>query len=209
MLTDFPLHVIAALGKTVSVHRINKYTREEALWSRCFRLWRRSPIWLLVRVTLQLHFTRQGPIPSATDALYEIFMIQLLFLLLSYARSYLQTSGDGHIYVTNAKMLRRLRKAETLSQLSDVKPSWIDSIRACMTDASVHMDKKWELKVQEISSNQSTHSQASKMTPCHKTYTRPMNSDFSAWPQWRAGSKPSSDLDRVSRKQSIGMSATR
>lgn len=127
MLTDFPLHVIAALGKTVSVHRINKYTREEALWSRCFRLWRRSPIWLLVRVTLQLHFTRQGPIPSATDALYEIFMIQLLFLLLSYARSYLQTSGDGHIYVTNAKMLRRLRKAETLSQLSDVKPSWIDS----------------------------------------------------------------------------------
>lgn len=156
MVTDYLLNVVASLGKVVSVHRISKNTREEVLWNRCKQPWRRSSLWLLVRVTLQLHFTRQGCTSLPTDAQYKVFMVQLLSLILSYAQSHWQTSGSGHLYATNAKLLRRLRKLENLSQLNHVTTSWIDSIQKCMTDAYAYMDKQWQAQVHDTGSNLDT-----------------------------------------------------
>ncbi|KAG9202858.1 hypothetical protein G6514_003880 [Epicoccum nigrum] len=153
MVTDFLLNVVIALGKEATVTRITKNTREEVLWNNCKLPWRRSPMWLLVRVTLQLLFTRQSPNLSATDSLYKVFMVQILSMTLSHAEAYWQMLGSGYMHVTIAKMLQRLRKLETLSQLGCIVPAWIDLIQKCMEDAFAFMKEKWQAETHNTGTN--------------------------------------------------------
>ena len=143
MVTDYLLNVVAALGKTTAVTRITKHTREEVLWDDCRHPWRRSPMWLLIRVALQLLLTRGEP----TGGLYKICVVQILSMILTHARAYCESFGSGHIHVLNAKILRRVRKLETSSQLGCVKPSWPDSIDTSLSDAFALMDRKWQAEV--------------------------------------------------------------
>ena len=83
MVTDWLMNYIAALGESTSATRISKNTREEILWSNCRHPWRRSPLWLLVRVTLQLLFTRQEETEQPLNGLYKAFVAQLLSQILA------------------------------------------------------------------------------------------------------------------------------
>ncbi|KAH6614844.1 hypothetical protein C7974DRAFT_475294 [Boeremia exigua] len=156
MVTDYLLNIVAALGKTITVTRITKHTREETLWDHCKQPWRRSPMWLLIRVTLQLLFSRQGPTPFT--GLYKVFVVQLLSSALEYSQKHWHLSGSGPLHALNAKMLRRLRKLEALSQLHCVIPSWIDRMQTCMTDAFKCMDRNWKAEVQASGANLTTSS---------------------------------------------------
>lgn len=78
LVTDWLMNYIAAVGNTISTKRISKNTREEVLWNNCEYPWRRSPLWLLVRVTLQLLFRRQKTIKQSLEGLYKAFVVQLL-----------------------------------------------------------------------------------------------------------------------------------
>jgi hypothetical protein len=89
MVTDFLMNVITAFGEPTDVNRIKKHTREEVLWSDCLNPWRRSPLWLLVRVSLQLLFTRKAPSALHPDGLYKAFMIFMLARLLNLVRKFL------------------------------------------------------------------------------------------------------------------------
>jgi hypothetical protein len=164
MVTDHLLHVIAALGSPTSVDRITKHTREEILWNNCKDPWRRSPIWLVIRVTLQLLFTRQGRPLSIGDDLYKAFVVQILSLILKHATSYWQSLGSDPIHAINAKMIRRLRKLETLSQLGCVHLSWLESVRTDMIDAFNLMNDKWKCEVDSTGANLNT-SQLRSMRP--------------------------------------------
>ncbi|KAF3000220.1 hypothetical protein E8E13_007207 [Curvularia kusanoi] len=146
MVTEFLMNTIAALGTAATVTQITKNTREEVLWDNCKQPWRRSPMWLLLRVTLQSHFTRQGSEPPATDSMYKVFLVQLLSLMLSYVQLHWKTLGSGPMYAVNAKMLRRLRKLEMLSQLGCVTTAWFDSIQKHMEKAFAFMDEKWRIE---------------------------------------------------------------
>ena len=86
LVTDFLMTFIAVLGETTNVKRITKATREDVLWTRCEQPWRRSPLWLLVRVVLQLWFTRNATNLQAPDNLYKAFMICMLSRLLDKVR---------------------------------------------------------------------------------------------------------------------------
>lgn len=156
MVTDYFLNTIAALGTTMNVTRIIKNTREEVLWDDCKQPWRRSPMWLLVRVALQLLFTRQGPDPSTAKGLYKIFIVQFLSITLGYAQSYWSFFGSSYMHVINAKMVRRIHKLEALSQLDCVVPSWIETIQTCMTGALAYMNGKWSTEIQDTGLNLAT-----------------------------------------------------
>jgi hypothetical protein len=54
LVTDWFIIYIAALGVLTETARIPKNTREEVLWRDCLQPWRQIPLWLLVRVVLQL-----------------------------------------------------------------------------------------------------------------------------------------------------------
>jgi hypothetical protein len=156
MVTDYLFNVVAAVGKAVTATRITKHTREEVLWNNCKLPWRRSPMWLLVRVTLQLLFTRQSPNSPATDSLYKVFVVQMLSMTLTHAQAYWQMLGSGYMHVINAKMLQRLRKLETLSQLGCVVPAWFDLIQKNMEDAFACMNEKWQTEAHNTGTNLAT-----------------------------------------------------
>jgi hypothetical protein len=86
MVTDWFMNYIAALGGMSDASRISKNTREEVLWRDCLQPWRRSPLWLLVRVNLQLLFARRAHSEQTAGVLYKAFVIQLLSHLLSSVR---------------------------------------------------------------------------------------------------------------------------
>ena len=73
LVTDFFMNITTALGETVDVTRISKNTREEVITKGRGSLWRRSPTWLLIRVTLHLVFSRRS-----IEEHYKAFMVLLL-----------------------------------------------------------------------------------------------------------------------------------
>lgn len=86
LVTDFLITVITTLGETTDIKRITKATREDVLWSDCKQPWRRSPLWLLVRVILQLWFTRNATNLESPDNVYKAFMICMLSQILESVR---------------------------------------------------------------------------------------------------------------------------
>jgi hypothetical protein len=78
LVTDWLMNYVAALGTQTETIRITKNTREEVLWHNCKDPWRRSPLWLLVRVTLQLSFTRVSTATRPLHGLYKVVIVQLL-----------------------------------------------------------------------------------------------------------------------------------
>jgi hypothetical protein len=82
MVSQWLMSYIAAYGEQTNTVRISKNTREEVLWDDCRHPWRRSPLWLLIRVTLQLLFTRSGSIERPLQGLYKAFVAQLLSRIL-------------------------------------------------------------------------------------------------------------------------------
>lgn len=105
LVTDFLMTFITALGKSTNVQRISKNTREEVLWNDCFQPWKRSPLWLLLRVALQLHFTRATDSLQPPDQLYKAFMIiflsRLSDLVSKFSCPHLQ--GRSRFYTLNSK----------------------------------------------------------------------------------------------------------
>lgn len=91
MVTEWFMNLIAAVGTTTDVSRITKKTREEVLWQQK-QPWRRSPLWLLIRVSLQLFFTRLEPDSQSAPSLYKGFMIHLLSRLQQMVRSLLASN---------------------------------------------------------------------------------------------------------------------
>lgn len=87
LVTDFLMNVITALGETTDTKCIMKATREDVLWNNAKQPWRRSPLWLLVRVSLQLWFTRNATNSASSDDLYKAFMICMLSQLLDSVRT--------------------------------------------------------------------------------------------------------------------------
>lgn len=104
--------VIQALGGARSqCDGIWKHTREEVIWSHGSKLpWRRSPVWLLLKVTLQSTLsplTNEGARPSL---LYKTFMV---FLLSKVLEQCLQADVDcDQLDMMSMKIARRLIKLD-------------------------------------------------------------------------------------------------
>ncbi|PPJ51579.1 hypothetical protein CBER1_09871 [Cercospora berteroae] len=85
---------------------ICKRTRDDVLWNDAERPWRRSPMWLLIRVVCQLICTRS--ITTGRNVLYKAFMTYLVAQLLGDSVR-LNISTDLQ-YAMSCKVARRLQK---------------------------------------------------------------------------------------------------
>ncbi|KAF5344411.1 hypothetical protein D9758_015463 [Tetrapyrgos nigripes] len=65
--------VLRGLGKPADVLRIRKRIADEVLWDKAQHPWRRSMVWLVIRVALQTHFALLGDNDE-----YKVFMILLM-----------------------------------------------------------------------------------------------------------------------------------
>lgn len=143
LVTDFLMNVITALGETTDVHRIIKNTREDVLWSDALSPWRRSPLWLLLRVSLQLLFARKECQVKYSDGLYKSFMIFLLARLLQSAENDWKGLGSELIHAISAKLIRRLRKFELSNPSHGLQPQWNEAIHFSIMSAHTHIQGHW------------------------------------------------------------------
>ncbi|KAH9845920.1 Protein of unknown function (DUF3645) [Teratosphaeria destructans] len=87
--------------------RISKKTREEVLWKDARRPWRRSPIWLLIRVALQLTISRDM---DDSHVLYKKAMCFLMSHALERVLKLDTIIDSDLLYIMNAKIDRRRQK---------------------------------------------------------------------------------------------------
>ncbi|KJZ71036.1 hypothetical protein HIM_09563 [Hirsutella minnesotensis 3608] len=129
--------IVDAMGKKSKNLSISKKTREEFLGSKDEgQTWRRSPLWLLVRVSLQLHFSNR---PSkGRSTLYKRFMIFLKTLLLNEATKLKLASDLCHCMIS--KLGRRLFK---LGRLDDGTFLWPDEVERAWQANQDYTQAKW------------------------------------------------------------------
>lgn len=106
MVTEFLMGFLMAHGRAVdSIITVTKNTRDDVLFKESEMPWRRSPAYLLIRVSLHLLFTRHL---KGSDTLYKAFMAFFMAKLLQNAQR-LGISTDLQ-YAMSAKVARRLQK---------------------------------------------------------------------------------------------------
>ncbi|KAF2009480.1 hypothetical protein BU24DRAFT_473639 [Aaosphaeria arxii CBS 175.79] len=143
MVTDWLFHLLTAMGNTAKTDQITKNTRDDVLWSDCRSPWRRSPLWLLVRVSLHLLFSRALPATDPPDGLYKGFMIHMLLQLLKMATSNPSCMENESIHTISAKLCRRLRKFELLNQDQYFQPHWLAEVSNIVQNAHKLLENCW------------------------------------------------------------------
>ena len=136
LVTDLFFSFLSANGKPAAVRRFWKNTREEATLSESKSSpWRRSAVWLLVRVVLHLKMstTDRG---AMADGLYKRSMVFYMSRLLKHAMV-AQLPSDI-LYVMNAKLARRMVK------LSLSHEKWMPSVQKPMSMATELLESRWE-----------------------------------------------------------------
>ena len=120
-VTEMLSGMLRAIGKEINVHRFYKHTRDEVLWKDTLNPWRRSPLWLLLRVAMQ---TSLEATTSSADsrARYKSFMLFFMGQTLQHAR---KASLPSHLlFAMAAKIARRALKLGVKD-----KPAWFESLQ--------------------------------------------------------------------------------
>ncbi|KAK4626619.1 hypothetical protein CLAFUW4_05025 [Fulvia fulva] len=141
MVCNFLLGFLKANGGPTTVTAITKHTREEVMWSSARSPWRRSPLWLLIRVGLQLHFTQA----AGSADLYKHFMVFFMAHVLRHMWDFGLSSDK--IYIMNAKIVRRLQKLSIVTT-TKVLPSLQDHIRTVLRSFGNILAARWT-KIQD------------------------------------------------------------
>lgn len=134
IVTELLTSFLRGAGKPVEVEAICKNTREETSYSNSRLPWRRSPVWLLIRVGLQLSMCR---LSDGSDNIYKRFMIYLMAQVLLKANRASTPSELLHIMMT--KISRRLCKLEGLCN-----DEWLSTVRDIVSAASKNLRERWE-----------------------------------------------------------------
>ena len=134
MVTEFMMAVLRPLCSVAQAPQIRKNTRDDVLWHNSRSPWRRSALWLLVRVTLQLVCCRM----TGQEKGYELYKHFMVFFMASVVDSFDVGTSSDTLYVMNAKLARRLLQLN----LSD-QPAWFSSVEDILKRTTLDIDKNW------------------------------------------------------------------
>jgi hypothetical protein len=144
-VTELFVGFLRGYGRPVLVSGISKNTRDEMLWTDALVPWRRSPMWLLIKVTLHLLLSRKS---QGSDRMYKGVMIYVLGHIVDMARECLAPSDC--LYAMSAKIVRRLHKLRCSEEPGVAQPekllSWVDD--AALQRTSVMISGRWR-KIQK------------------------------------------------------------
>lgn len=137
IVTQLLMAVLRPFGEIRRTRITWKNTREEVRYEFGNKLpWRRSPVWLLMRVVLQLTLTDQSATPPLNDCLYKRFMVYFMARLLKLSLEADRPNDD--IYAMNAKITRRLRKLG----IKEAEP-WMTPVYAIIRDGTAKLKERW------------------------------------------------------------------
>jgi hypothetical protein len=143
MVTDFFMSVISALGEPTEISTISKHMRDEVLWSDSLQPWRRSSLWLLLRVSMQLQFSRDATRANSKRSLYKPFMAFLLARVLNLARV---SNGIGvdFLHAACVKLSRRIKKLKIPSEDAHCSSSWMEAVSNILFSTHDLVKMKWQ-----------------------------------------------------------------
>lgn len=133
IVTELLASFLRGIGEQVSVPRIRKNTREEVIWRNSKMPWRRSPLWILIRVSLQL---TMGRLTVCSGETYKSFMVFMLAKTMNIATQCSSTSEVLH--TMSVKISRRLLKLER-----PLGGTWLEQVRRIMSQTSQCLDERW------------------------------------------------------------------
>lgn len=127
-VTELLTGILRAVGEEAEVDRFMKRVADEVLWDNAKVPWRRSPLWMVVRVALRMVLGQEA---------YKWFMIFFMARVL-HAATVTMCEAD-RLFVMNAKVARRV------SKLRDVMPAFVlDEARVVGDRAHTRIEDGWQ-----------------------------------------------------------------
>ena len=123
LVSDMLMAILASVGQSVQAQKISKRTRDDVLWSNALLPWRRSPLWLAIRVTIQMTLYRKL-LAKEGYIQYKNFMVCLMSKVASIARLEHKPADTCHVIL--AKIARRVHKLDE-NTLGFVQQKALDS----------------------------------------------------------------------------------
>lgn len=105
-ITEMLTSILRGIGQPVNIERLHKRIADDVVWKDANLPWRRSPLWLVVRVALQTTLDR-----SAEGQYYSQYKAFMVFLMAEILEAALEQQLPSDIlFVMNAKLSRRAYK---------------------------------------------------------------------------------------------------
>jgi hypothetical protein len=145
IVSELLVALLCSVGSRVSVPGVRKHTRDEINWDQCFEPWRRSPMWLLVRVLLQLVLHRTNP--GQYHILYKKVILFVLGGVLDQAR--LNEFSCDELYCMTTKLDQKMKKIMRSSDSVSQAEFSIRSVMTSMQQVDQHLERTWRM-AQEI-----------------------------------------------------------
>lgn len=141
MVTELFITFLRPQCRVLENIQIQKNTREEVLWHKTRMPWRRSSLWLLIRVVLQLTFKRLCMNEGLTIELYKHFMVFYMSMILHMSSEQIQAEEK---YIMTAKIARRLRKLDLA-----IPPPWFSLVEDALGQANSSIQHDWNTAISQ------------------------------------------------------------
>lgn len=133
IVTELLSSFLRGIGNQVHVAGISKRTSEEVIWNHSKLPWRRSALWLLVRVSLQLALDR---VVEESETLYKSFMVFLVGRMLHAATK--KNMSSEMLKIMMSKVSRRLLKLQ-----HGAAGKWPEGVHTAVSEASRLLNERW------------------------------------------------------------------
>ncbi|KAL6306962.1 hypothetical protein BKA93DRAFT_878262 [Sparassis latifolia] len=135
-ITQLLTGILRGVGRPADVNRISKRINDDVLWKDAYLPWRRSPLWLVIRVALQTSLGRANALSE-----YKSFMVFFMSRLLRLTVR--EQFASDRLYCFRAKLSRRLYK------LGSSAPLFISQeVKEAVDETESHLQQRWR-KIQE------------------------------------------------------------
>lgn len=139
-ITKFVTQILLGIGERAKVGVLHKHTRDDVLWKDCLLPWRRAPLWLLLRVTLQSHTMAVNAERPHLE--YKCFMLYMFSKLWSACLDACLSSD--YLYPVAAKISRRTFKLSNLNETP-----WLKTVLASVESNMTKIEHAWLTLEQE------------------------------------------------------------
>jgi len=133
-MTEMLTGILRAVGQSRNVHRIHKHTRDDVLLKDALKPWRRSALWLFLRVALQTSLMRDDK--EEPHWLYKSFMIFFMTHVLGGA---LEASlPSDTLCIMTAKISRRVLKLG-----AEDGTAWLQYVQTTIKAVQQELIRRW------------------------------------------------------------------
>ena len=133
-VTEMLTGILRAVGQPLDVARIYKHTRDDVLWEGSLKPWRRSPLWLLLRVALQTRLTRSDE--QEPHVRYKSFM--LFFMAHVLERALEASLPSDTLFLMTAKISRRALKISAVNGAA-----WLQYVEMTVGAVQQELFRRW------------------------------------------------------------------